>query len=393
MSPIRRLFALSLPLAALSACGGDGPSDPGTGSVEVTTVSTGGDLDDALSVAVDGAGSAAIAANATETLAEVASGTRTVSLTAVRANCAVEGENPRSVSVTAGETVAVEFELTCRDALIGRIAFYSDREDFFQVWSSNQDGSDPVRLSVGDVDGMFGTATAPAISPDGTQVLHGMLLGGSMFGEIILRNADGSDPVNLTNNAAGDREPAWSPDGSRIAFESGRNGDDEIFVMNADGSGAVNISDSPDSDESSPNWSPDGSQIVFTSDRDANLEIYIMNADGSGQTNLTDDPDVDWNGSWSPDGTRIAFQTDRVGNYDIFLMDADGSNPVNITTNAALDLNPAWSPDGERIAFSSNRNGDTEVFAVNPDGSGVTNLTNTPESNETPGNQPWGLDP
>ena len=74
-------------------------------------------------------------------------------------------------------------------------------------------------------------------------------------------------------------------------------------------------------------------------------------------------------------------------------MDADGSNPVNITTNAAMDLNPAWSPDGERIAFSSNRTGDTEVFAVNPDGSGVTNLTNTPESNETPGNQPWGLDP
>jgi Tol biopolymer transport system component len=388
----RRLSALGCTLAALAACGGDGPADPGTGSIEVTAVSTGEDLDtDGYTIVVDGSGSVAIDANATATVTDAAAGDRTVSLTGIQANCAVGGENPRTVSVTGGAAAAVQFDVECRDALINQIAFASSREDLLQVWVMNLDGSGPVRIS-GEVDGVGEIAHTASVSPDGTRIVYMSLLGGAMTGELVVRNADGTEPVNLTNNPLSDRDPAWSPDGSRLAFVSDRNGDQEVFVMSSDGTGVVNLTDSPASDEVAPMWSPDGSRILFTTDRDGNLELYVMNADGSEPVNLTNDPDVDWNASWSLDGSRIAFQTNRTGDYEIFLMNADGSDLVNITTDPASDLHPAWSPDGARIAFSSLRTGDSELFLINPDGSALVNISNDPAS-EMLGPQPWGLIP
>ena len=96
---------------------------------------------------------------------------------------------------------------------------------------------------------------------------------------LLLAGACGDDP-------GFDRSPAWSPDGSRIAFESFRDRNHEIYVMNADGSDVIQLTDNRGFDRS-PAWSPDGSRIAFDSDRDGNDEIYVMNADGSGQTNLT----------------------------------------------------------------------------------------------------------
>ena len=83
-----------------------------------------------------------------------------------------------------------------------------------------------------------------------------------------------------------DAEPAWSPDGRKIAFQSTRNGNREIYVMNADGSGKRNLTRNPAQD-GRPSWSPDGRRIAFVSDRDGRLEAHVMNADGSGQRSLT----------------------------------------------------------------------------------------------------------
>ena len=104
--------------------------------------------------------------------------------------------------------------------------------------------------------------------------------------EIYVMNADGSGLRRLTHNAAYDAEPAWSPDGRKIAFRSTRNGNREIYVMNADGSGKRNLTRHPAQD-SSPSWSPDGRRIAFVSNRDGRLEAHVMNADGSGQRSLT----------------------------------------------------------------------------------------------------------
>ena len=106
--------------------------------------------------------------------------------------------------------------------------------------------------------------------------------------EIYVMNADGSGSRRLTHNRAYDGEPAWSPDGRKIAFRSTRRvgGNREIYVMNADGSGKRNLTRNPAQD-GRPSWSPDGRRIAFVSDRDGRLEAHVMNADGSGQRSLT----------------------------------------------------------------------------------------------------------
>ena len=207
--------------------------------------------------------------------------------------------------------------------------------------------------------------------------------------EIYAMNADGSGVTRLTDNDASDTFPRWSPDGQRIAFDSRRDGNWEIYVMNADGSGVTRLTDN-DANDGYPSWSPDGQRIAFMSDRDGNLEIYVMNADGSGVTRLTDNEANDGVPSWSPDGRRIAFRSYRDGNFEIYVMNADGSGVTRLTDNDADDGRPSWSPDGRRIAFESGRDGNWEIYVMNPDGSDVTRLTDNDASDRYPSWSPDG---
>jgi Tol biopolymer transport system component len=156
--------------------------------------------------------------------------------------------------------------------------------------------------------------------------------------------------VNLTQNAASDSRPSWSPDGSKIAFQSDRDGNLEIYVTNADGSGApVNLSQNAAAD-TRPSWSPDGTRIAFTTDRNpGDVEIFVMSsADGSGQTDLagisTADDRLE---AWSPDGNWIVFTSDRNStasayNNEIYKRNLGTQVETRLTNNPADDTMPDW---------------------------------------------------
>ena len=157
--------------------------------------------------------------------------------------------------------------------------------------------------------------------------------------------ADGSNVTQLTNSSGDNRDPVWSPDGTRIAFMSFRDGDWEIYVMNADGSGQNNISNDPGTDQH-PAWSPDGTKIAFCSLRggDLDLELYTMDADGSNQTALTADGVHDISPWWSPDGTLILLSTFGTGNDEVYTRNAtDGSGLNNLSQSAGVDGKAVWS--------------------------------------------------
>ena len=203
-------------------------------------------------------------------------------------------------------------------------------------------------------------------------------------------NADGSDQVRLTNSAAVDSAPAWSPDGRKITFQSNRDGNFEIYVMDQNGANPMRLTNNLSVDLS-PAWSPDGTRIAFSSDRDGNSEIYIMNADGSAQTNLSNNVATDQLPAFSPNGTKIAFVSDRDVWTQIYVMNVDGSNLARLTVSSAVDSAPAWSPDGRLVAFQSTRSGNQEIYRIQADSMFEHNLTINGATDTAPDWQPAPL--
>jgi len=214
--------------------------------------------------------------------------------------------------------------------------------------------------------------------------------------EIYVMNADGTDQRRLTNHAAMDELPAWSPDGKRIAFSSRREGGSDIFLMNGDGTGLTRLTRLTDMGLYAfhARWSPDGKRIAFQSF--VRPDIFVINVDGTGLTNLTNHPANDGSPDWSPDGRKIAFVSDRDGPGDVYVMNADGTEPVRLTFNAvsrprpSWRPDPAWSPDGRKIAFVSDRDGDPEIYIMNADGTNAVRLTFNPGEDGAPSWSPDG---
>ncbi|MGH3752225.1 MAG: hypothetical protein ACRDRP_05925 [Pseudonocardiaceae bacterium] len=275
---------------------------------------------------------------------------------------------------------------------------YADPSDT-SIWKCPNDPRPATDVATGLVRTVAGTATPaptptplppPVVSPTEGKIVFQSGRDGN--NEIYLMNADGSNQTRLTNNPAADTQPALSPDGARIAFTSARDGNNEIYVMKADGTGLTRLTNNPASD-SQPVFSRDGTQIAFTkrfgSGAAANNEIFVMNAfTGASPTNLTNNPAGDDQPAFSPDG-RIGFVRFQNANRDIFIMNGDGTGQTNLTNNPASDAGAVFGPDG-RIAFHGDRDGNNEIYLMNANGTGVTRLTNNLADDQRPAFSPDG---
>jgi hypothetical protein len=310
------------------------------GSVRVETVTSGPAPDlDGYTVALDDGPARPIASGGAAEFADVPNGTHRVRLSGLAAYCFPMESNPQVVEVR-GEEATPRFTVSCPGPSTGRTLLYA--------------------------------------APTGTET------------HLFVMTPEGTDRVDLTPDASG-YDGRWAPDGSRIAFESRRNGVSEVFVMNADGSNPRRLAAGSD-----PAWSPDGRRIVFV----AGSSLAIMNSDGSDPSPLTG-PEAAAAPAWSPDGATIVYSAvnrsrcvllpifDVVCAWDIYAIAPDGSGRRQLThaTSAQSSANsPAWSPDGTRIAYWKAPAAfvvtDGDLYVMAADGSGQTPLAAAPDKTE-----------
>ena len=172
----------------------------------------------------------------------------------------------------------------------------------------------------------------------------------------------GASPIQqLTNSAAADIRPVWSPDGKRIAFQSNRAPTFQVYVMEADGANEQRIS-SGNYDDRHPSWSPDASQVAVDSGSDYQREIWTIDVGSGARRPVTQLGGIASFPSWSPDGARISFYWYQNGTVDLWLVNADGNNPRQLTQGLASEQKSQctfachaapWSPDGSRVAYST----------------------------------------
>lgn len=260
----------------------------------------------------------------------------------------------------------------------GRIAFATDRTGNSEIYTMNPNGTDLRNLT-----NLNGVDASPSWSPDGQKIVFSSIVGG--YSNIFVMNNDGTDRINLTNFTDGSEGfPSYSPDGTKILFHRYYTQPSvepsDIYVMNANGTGLIQLTSDPASDEDA-SWSPDGSKIVFESTRGgAGYDVYTMNSNGTGVVRLTNSPSFDGSASWSPDGTKIAF----TNGGDIYTMNPNGTGVTQLTNNGNNNVGAKWSPDGTKIAYYAVSNSNFEIFSMDPDGNNKTNLTNDPADDTGP---------
>ena len=247
-----------------------------------------------------------------------------------------------------------------------------DDPDHGYLGSVRLDGSDLHNVSEPPASG-FAVNGSPSVSPDGRAAAFQRAVPkprepGLPFIHVI--PLDGSKPERrVTRGSSPEVDPAWSPDGSRIAFARQLRGSFDLFSIRPDGSDEQRLTDTPGVDELSPAWSPDGSRIAFSRYEDGlergSGDLWTAAAGGGDERMLVGDEHDYAAPAWSPDGRRIALLRDSL----VAMVDAGGSTPRTLTPGGeAKESRPSWSPDGTRLAFTRDPG---KILTMDPDGSHV----------------------
>lgn len=210
-----------------------------------------------------------------------------------------------------------------------------------------------------------------------------------MAGEIFTMNPDGSDVKQLTSFVPGGNTanlPFWSPDGRQLVFglTSLDQSSSQLWIMNGDGTNQRLLLNDPSFFDSQPAFSPDGKRIAFTRCVQ-NCAIYTVGTDGTGLEAVTHfDPNLDvfdFMATYSPDGKTMAFSNTARGGViaGVYAINVDGSKLRRLTPPAIEGWSPNWAPDGQKLTFVSHLvQGvlDEDILLIRPDGSGQEQLTN-----------------
>jgi TolB protein len=265
-----------------------------------------------------------------------------------------------------------------------QIAFISSRTGTKEVWVMDYDGANQHPLT-----NLRTISLMPRWSPDASRIAFTCYepLNGVVNAQICMYSMDAGKVISFPRFRGTNSAPAWSPDGTQLMFSSSMQGTPELYVTDISGGKPKRLTLSGVGGATSPTWNPKtGQSVVFVSDRGGIPKLYMMNADGS-NASILDLPDKGYviDPAWSPNGQILAFSWRRPdGNYDIYVMEPTSLQIINLTPNAgARNERPSWAPDGRHIVFESTRNGQRQIWTMLADGSQAHQLT-TEGHNESP---------
>jgi len=266
-------------------------------------------------------------------------------------------------------------ELTLRN----RIVFATTESGNFDLGVVRPDGSDR-RILATSANGSR-VFLDPDVAPDGRHIAYR-----DVDNHVYVMNADGTGRRRLVFGPEFESLPAWSPDGTQIAFSgviSPSSGSGRIFVVNVDGTGLRQVSPDDPSNyggDGWPSWAPSGNRLAFT----RNGELFTINSDGTGMTHIPT-PYGAQAMDWSPNGSWIAYQSlSFVGLAgELYLTTPDGSTSIQLTHSPEFEASPSWSPDSRRIVFARWANDVGRLFVIDVDGTGERLLT-VPSSEHGP---------
>ena len=180
---------------------------------------------------------------------------------------------------------------------------------------------------------------------------------------LVVADADGENEVVAAFGRESIISPAWSPDGTKVAYVSLEDRKPVVYLQDLR-TGQRNVISNVKGNNSAPAWSPDGGMLAVALSKDGNTEIYTVRPDGTGHRRLTNNPAIDSEPQFSADGQSIYFMSDRSGGPQIYKMSVSGGNATRVTFNGNYNISPRVSPDGKTLAWISQRNGNFSLYAM-----------------------------